>query len=172
MSFVIASITPADRAEHKLDEFDAKQPMSNARFDWAIDVDRGVFLRVLRTYARKSEAGDPDAVHEVDYHLRWESNDFIFAVRHVRDGLTDLPGTIYSEGVQEPGIPDYLVYLRHITLPNNRSALRKVYVRAVIDIFLEAIKASQGGISLLTAERRPSASSNVLLKLAPAVGKV
>lgn len=116
MAFVNEYISPEDRVRYQLEAFEKRLPIINPQRSWAIDRDRGIFLRVIDPAARKSEPGDRDAHYEKEFQLHWKGYDFLVTTRRLdAQELETLPGDLFESG--KTHAPNSLVlrfYLRHI----------------------------------------------------------
>lgn len=173
MAFVNEYISPEDREFYQLTAFDNRIPSSNPQDSWAIDRERNIFLRVIRTEARKNEPGDPEARYEKDFHYYWKGYSYVVQSRKTREQeFRGYQGEIIDNNpLVVPNSERLLFRIHHIgevSKPsvNASSALQKNRMD-ILENLQEALAISYGGLcSYLTPEENEQ-PRHALLNIAP-----
>ena len=173
MAFVNEYISPEDRVRYQLEAFEMRLPSSNPQSSWAIDRERGIFLRVIQPDARKSEPGDPDARFEKDFQFHWKGYDFMVATRMAatREFL-DWPGKVFLSGREPaPGALILRFYLRHIgemSKPNADTPSALIHQRQeVLSDLEEALGSGYGGVFVHLTPEEAARPRQAAIKVAP-----
>ncbi len=173
MAFLNEYISPQNRERYQLEAFEKRLPSSNPQDAWAIDLDRDVFLRVIRPDARGSEPGDPDSRFEKDFHFRWKGYDYLVSTRRLdAQELQDWPGEIFeSSRARDPNARVLRFYLRHIgemgkPRPDAPSALRQRRNEVLSDLE-DALGFGSGGTFIRLTPQEAAQPRYAIFKIAP-----
>ena len=172
MAFVNEYISPEDRERYRLADFEKRLFMINPGPDWAIDRERGIFLRVINPTARKSEPGDPDSGRERDYHFYWKGYNYLVQVRVGLNGyeLTSWPGELFEDqSLTAYGSKELKFYVRHLGewCPLGAVSALKTQKETVIKSFCEVLAFGWGGLFTSLSPADESEPRHAVVKIAP-----
>jgi len=167
VAFVNELISKEDREHFKLADIDEMIFFSNPRRSWAIDRERGIFLRRLKI----GLGSEPESQYESTFHFYWGGHDFIInTVAISPEELESLPGEIFErfDVNGNSAVEFYIFYVSHVSDITVASQKVDPEIRdQLLADFQRALTDSCGGVFIFARPASLAGPHQAVMKIAP-----